>query len=314
MPTPHPVGRLGFGTANLRASRVDDAFAILDEWRAAGGRLIDTAQNYGGGASERAIGAWLRARGTRDEIVLLTKGGHPDETDWSTRITPEILAADLSGSLERLGVPSVDIYLVHRDRPSVPVGEILDALAAEVAAGRAGTFGVSNWTIDRLDAANAYEEARGRPPIAWSSPSLALARPVGEPWPGTADAGDEASRSWYATHSTRMEAWSPTANGYFAEGADLAEARFDAYRTPANEGRRARAAAFGAERGLTASQVALAWVVNQPFAPVAVVGTNSSAHLHEAIDAAAVSLAESELDWLEHGAATSGGIHRADRG
>ena len=207
----------------------------------------------------------------------------------------------MPGSLDRLGVPAVDIYLVHRDRPSVPVGEILDALATEVAAGRARSFGVSNWALERLDAGNAYAEARGWPPIAWSSPSLALARPVGEPWPGTVDAGDTASRAWYSTHPTRMEAWSPTANGYFAADADLGLHWYDAYRTPANAARRARAAEFGADRGLSASQVALAWVINQPFRPVAVIGTRSVVHLHEAVEASTVRLTEAELAWLEHG-------------
>jgi aryl-alcohol dehydrogenase-like predicted oxidoreductase len=205
----------------------------------------------------------------------------------------------------------VDIYLVHRDRPSVPIGEILDALEAEVSAGRARAFGVSNWTIERLDAANAYAAARGWPPIAWSSPSFGLARPIGEPWPGTVDAGDDASRAWYSTHPTRLEVWSPTANGYFAADADLAEPWYDAYRTPANETRRARAAEFGAGRGLTASQVALAWVINQPFEPVAVIGTRSVAHLREAIEAAALTLTEAELAWLEHGdPATDGARYR----
>jgi len=301
----HPVGGLALGTGRFCMDALDVELDVLDAWRDAGGRLIDTASVYGRGESEQAIGTWLRSRGTRDEVVLLTKGAHPDEGDWSSRVTPEIIHSDLTGSLERLGVPAVDIYLVHRDRPAVPVGEILDALAAEVAAGRARSFGVSNWTIGRLDEGNAYAAARGWPPIAWSSPSLALARPAGEPWPGTVDAGDDASRAWYASNQTRMAVWSPTANGYFAADADLADPLFDAYRTPANETRRARAAAFGAARGLTASQVALAWVVNQPVRPVAVIGTRSVAHLREAMAAAAVSLSGADIAWLERGGATT---------
>ena len=297
----HAIGGLALGTAGFRDERLDDSLAVLDAWRAGGGRLIDTARNYGHGQAERAIGTWLRTRGTRDEVVLLTKGAHPDESDWTSRVTPEVIHTDLTSSLERLGVPTVDIYLVHRDRPSVPVGEILDALAAEVTAGRARSFGVSNWTIERLDAANDWAAVRGRPPIAWSSSMLSLAKPVGEPWPGTVDAGDDASRSWYATRPTRLEAWSPTANGYFTDGSDHPEPRFDAYRTADNEARLARAAGYGAAHGLTTTQVALAWVMNQPFRPVAVIGTRSVAHLAEAMAAATVRLTEAELTWLEDG-------------
>jgi aryl-alcohol dehydrogenase-like predicted oxidoreductase len=303
VPRTHEVGRLALGTGNLQTVPLDDALAVLDAWVAAGGRLIDTAQNYGAGASESVIGTWLGRRGARDDVVLLTKGGHPnDGDDWWSRVTPENLASDLTGSLERLGVETVDIYLAHRDRPDVPVGEILDALATQVAAGRAGAFGVTNWTIERLDAGNAYAASRGWPPIGWSSPSLSLAHLVAEPWPGCLGANDDASRAWYATHrTTRMEAWSPTANGWFVAGADQREPRFDAYRTAENAARRDRAAAFGAERGLSATQVALAWVVSQPFAPVAVIGTRSIAHLGEAIEGAAVTLTQAELDWLERG-------------
>jgi len=305
MMTTHDIGGLWLGTGWFRTAATDAALAVLDAWPAAGGRLIDTASVYGHGQSETVIGTWLRTRGARDEVVLLTKGGHPDERDWSNRVTPEIIASDLTGSLDRLGVPAVDIYLVHRDRREVPVGEIIDALAAQVSAGRARSIGVSNWTPERLDAAIMYADRHGLPSIAWSSPSLALAQPVHPPWPGTVDAGDDASRSWYATHATRLEAWSPTANGYFAADADLGSRRLRAYRTPANEARRARAAEFGATRGLTATQVALAWVISQPFRPVAIIGTTVVAHLHEAA-AAAVTLAGSERDWIEHGDATRG--------
>ncbi len=300
------VGPVALGTVALRADRGDVAFAVLDAWHEAGGRMIDTAAVYGQGESERAIGAWLAARRVRDDVVLLTKGAHPDESDWSDRISPEAIEADLTDSLERLGVGSVDIFLVHRDAPSIPVGEILEPLAAAVASGRIRSFGVSNWTPARLDAATAYAATRGWPPIAWCSDSLSLAKPVGEPWPGVVDVSDAAGRAWFASHPTRLLAWSPTGNGFFAPDADLSVARFDAYRTPANEARRARAAELGSVRGLSATQVAIAWVVNQPFAPVAIVGTRSVAHLREAVRAATVSLTEGELRWLEDGEGATG--------
>ena len=62
---------------------------------------------------------------------------------------------------------------------------------------------------------------------------------------GVVDATDDASRNWFASHPTRLIAWSPTGNGYFAHDADLSTPPFDAYRTPANEARRARAIEFG---------------------------------------------------------------------
>jgi aryl-alcohol dehydrogenase-like predicted oxidoreductase len=91
------------------------------------------------------------------------------------------------------------------------------------------------------------------------------------------------------------------ANGFFRADADLSEARFDAYRSPENMARRERAAELGDRRGLTMTQVALAWVLNQPVSAVASIGTRSADHLAEAVAAAAIKLSAADLHWLEHG-------------
>jgi aryl-alcohol dehydrogenase-like predicted oxidoreductase len=293
--------RLGLGTVALRTDRLDIAFGILDTWLAAGGRLIDTAAVYGTGESERTIGAWLRDRGTRGEVELLTKGAHPDQRDWSSRMTPEAIEGDLAASLDRLGVPTVDAYLVHRDDPSVPIGVILEALAAQVSSGRARSYGVSNWTLARLDAALEYVDAHGLPALTWSSSYLGLASPTSPIWPGGVDACDDASRAWYASHATRLVAWSPGGNGFFVPGADLTIERFDRLRSAGNLARRERAAELAARRGVTMNQVALAWVLGQPSAPIVLIGTTVAGHLAEAIEATRMCLSADELRWLERG-------------
>ena len=299
--TPGRLERLSLGAAGLHANGLDNAFEVLDAWLTAGGRMIDTAASYGGGESERTIGAWLRARGSRGRVVLLTKVGHPDANYTRNRVTPALLEADLAGSLDRMGVPWVDVLLVHRDDPAMPVGEILDVLAAAVVAGRARAYGVSNWTLSRLDEALAYVAARGLPPLTWSSSYLGLAVPSGPAWPGVVDASDRRSRAWYASHTVRLVAWSPVANGFFADDLDDAAEQFEAYRSPANMARRDRARDLGARHGLTATQVALAWVLCQPMAPIAAIGTTSVRHVAEAIDAAHLRLTDDELRWLEVG-------------
>src|SRR5688500_6407954 len=97
------LGTSGFGSAIPR----DEAFALLDEFAAQGGPLLDTAHIYaawlpgGAGASERTIGAWLASRGAR--MLVTTKGGHPDLVDGApSRLRPEDLERDLRESLERL--------------------------------------------------------------------------------------------------------------------------------------------------------------------------------------------------------------------
>ena len=131
--------------------------------------------------------------------------------------------------------------------------------------------------------------------------SSSILSPVGPLWPGCIDALDDRSRRWYADHEPVLVAWSPGGNGYFADGAGPAAASLEGFDGPVNRERRARVAELAARRGATMSQVALAWVLGQPFAPVALVGTTSVAHLEEALGATTLALTEAERRWLEWG-------------
>ncbi len=299
-----PVARIALGTVNVDEARRDASFAVLDAFVELGGTLVDTAMRYGNGASERVIGAWLRARPEAARpVAILTKGAHPAD-DWTSRMTPAVIAADMAGSLQRLGVDRVALYLVHRDDEAVPVGEIVDALDEHVRAGRARAIGVSNWTPARLDAAIAWSATHGRAPIATSSSFLGLAGPDAFPWPGCVSARDLATLAWHAASEVPLLAWSSQCGGFFADGFDPARApeASSTYDTPANRARRDRAVAFGAERGHSAAQVALAWVLAEPSAPIAVAGARTPAGLAAAFDALHLALAPAERAWLDTGA------------
>ncbi len=158
------LGTVNFGTSTGEA----DAFAQMDALAAAGGNFVDTAHVYGDwdpgprGASERVIGAWMRKTGMRDQTVIATKGAHPRlETMGVPRVTPACIAEDVRESLDCLGTSVMDLYLLHRDDPAVPVGELVDALEAHVSAGEIRAYGCSNWTLDRIKEAQAYAAARG---------------------------------------------------------------------------------------------------------------------------------------------------------
>ena len=149
-----PISVIGLGTGTPKAftpATYPRGAALLDAYLAAGGNCLDTAPVYSLGDSERTIGRWLRERQTRDEVILITKGCHPefDPSDpfgkpWQPRVTPEALYADVNDSLERLQTDFIDIYLLHRDDESVPVQVILNALNAERTRGRIRALGVSN--------------------------------------------------------------------------------------------------------------------------------------------------------------------------
>jgi aryl-alcohol dehydrogenase-like predicted oxidoreductase len=288
-----PLSRLALGTLGFSpATRARD-YAVLDAWVEAGGTVIDTAHVYEGGGAERLLGEWFRDRpGVRERLVVVTKGAHPDGD--RARVTPAEIARDLGESLERLGGP-VDLYLLHRDEPAVDVGELVDALDAHRRAGEIRAFGVSNWSLARMEQANAYAAARGVAGICCNSPHLSLAVQDEPPWPGCVSATDAESRAWHARTGMPLLAWSAQAGGFFA-GASGEASRV--YQNAGNRERRARAEQLGRRADATAHAVALAWVLAQPFPTIAALGPHSVEHLHSSLDALAVELSADDVRWL----------------
>jgi aryl-alcohol dehydrogenase-like predicted oxidoreductase len=268
---------------------------VLDEWVRLGGNVVDTARVYGDGAAEEALGAWLAARpDVRDDLVLLTKGAHPDGDH--RRVTPEAIAADLEASIACLG-RAPDIYMLHRDDPSLPVGPMVECLNEHLRAGRLRAFGASNWTYGRIDEANAYASAHGLAGFTSSSVHLSLAAQNEEHWPDTLSATDPAIHAWHERTQTPLFAWSAQARGFFA-GHD-SESVDRVYDNEANRERRRRAAEIGDRLGANANQVALAWVLAQPFPVHAVVGVRTVAQLREAVGALDVELSPEDLRRLD---------------
>jgi aryl-alcohol dehydrogenase-like predicted oxidoreductase len=145
------------------------SFAVLDAFVAGGGNAIDTADGYSvwvpghvGGESETIIGKWLKRRGRRDDVVIATKVG------WEVNAENKGLAKDyilraVEGSLKRLGTDYIDLYQSHKDDPTVPVAETLEAYAQLVKAGKVRVIGASNFTAERLRESLAASEQHGFP-------------------------------------------------------------------------------------------------------------------------------------------------------
>jgi aryl-alcohol dehydrogenase-like predicted oxidoreductase len=144
----------------------------LDLFREHGGRIVETAHSYAGGAAEAVIGGWLRRRRCRDEIAVVDKVCHPS-ADGISRVCPEIVRREVTGSLKRLGLTTIDLVLLHRDDPAVAVQDLVGAFLDEVEAGRIRRFGVTNWPAGRL--VRFVEAARqaGQSPIVSYQFSLA---------------------------------------------------------------------------------------------------------------------------------------------
>lgn len=296
-----PVSRLALGTMIFSPDNLPHASSILNSFLECGGTLIDTAHGYGRGASEKGIGARLREGGDRESIVILDKGCHP-YGDSGPRVTPEDMRADLDESLERLGTEYIDLYMPHRDDPSVPVGPIVEALNEEVVRGRIHAFGCSNWTPERIMEANAYAVEHGLQGFVASSPNLSLARASEPMWAGCVYTND-ADRSWYESTQMPLISWSSQAGGFFT-GRYSPEDRSNAdmvrvYYTEENFERLRRARTLAEQRGVHPLQVALAWVLNQPFPTIAIIGPHSVEELESSVQAADLKLTPSEMAYLD---------------
>jgi 1-deoxyxylulose-5-phosphate synthase len=128
-----------------------EAFALMDAAWEAGIDHFDTADAYGGGRSELAIGAWMRSRGARPAIT--TKTFNPMDAGEDHGLAPARIVRQLHSSLERLGVESVELYLAHEFDPDVPLADTVGAFEELQAAGQIRAYGVSNFDAGQLAAA-----------------------------------------------------------------------------------------------------------------------------------------------------------------
>jgi 1-deoxyxylulose-5-phosphate synthase len=277
-PLGRELSRLVLGTLVLSRADPEANAAVLDEYVRLGGNVIDTAHVYADGDAERALGDWLGRRAAlRDELIVITKGAHPDGD--RLRVTPADIGSDLRESVERLQGP-VDLYLLHRDDPSTPVGQLVECLNEHREAGLLRAFGTSNWTTRRIDEANAYAAAHGLEGFCVSSQHLSLAGQNEEHWPDTVSAGDPEIAAWHERTQTPLLAWSAQARGYFA-GRDDAEVR-RVYDNAVNRERRQRAEEAGRRIGRPAQSVALAWVLHRPYPVYAAFGARTAEQVREA--------------------------------
>lgn len=307
-----PLGRSGLAIAplmlggNVFGWNVDQATSntILDAFVDAGFNAIDTADSYSrwapghvGGESEIVIGRWLKESGKRDKVVIATKFG--EDMGEGRSVRKDYMLRACEASLRRLQTDRIDLYQTHFDDETTPVEETMQGYAELIAAGKVRAAGASNLAPRRLAASLAASKTLGIPRYESLQPLYNLS-----------------DRKEFETEYRDIVAREGLGViNYYSLAAGFLTGKYrsvdEAMQHPGRGGRLARyadARGFGILRaldevagrhGATQAQIALAWLMAQPFITAPIVSATSLAQLKDIIKAAALKLSAEDLKTLD---------------
>ncbi len=270
----------------------EEAFRIMDAAWELEIRTFDTADAYGGGRSEAAIGKWIASRGHRPQIT--TKTYNPMATGEDHGLARKRITRQLESSLQRLGVANVDLYLAHEFDPATPVEETVATFEGLVDLGVIKAYGVSNFDADQL---RSVLEA-GRPAVVQNSYSLLERTDEHEVLPLCAE------------FEVGYMPFSPLAGGWLTgkykrdepppPGSRMATRPepYEHLRTDHTFDALEAFAEAAARRGVDPATLALAWVLTRPAVTAVVVGPRRPDHLDPALRALDLNLSQAEADEL----------------
>ena len=306
-----PVSRIIQGTLMLSYDKKEEDFILLDEIYKMGVNTFDCAAVYGeDGDAERVLGEWIASRDNREQVVVITKGAHHNQ--WRNRVTPYDILSDIHDSLARMSVSYVDLYFLHRDDPTVPVGPIVKTLNSLQAEGKIHAFGASNWSQERIAEANHYAISHGINGFVASSPYYGLAEQICDPWGkgcvSLTGANQVASRQWYQETQFPVFAYSSLGHGFFSgrihsdypemAQTQLGEAAIRGYCYPGNFERLRRTEYLATQKGVSVAQIALAWLLSQPLYVFALMSAATKEQMSDNLQALNLSLTDLEISWL----------------
>lgn len=295
------LGTMTFGAESDEAT----SFRLMDDYVAAGGNFIDTANVYSAGVSEEIVGRWFKGKALRD-LVITTKGRFPMGSGPNhLGLSRKNLREALDASLRRLGVEHIDLYQMHAFDALTPLDETLRFLDDSIRNGKIAYYGFSNFLGWQLTKAVWTARVNGyQPPVTLQPQYNLLVRDIEhEVVPAALDAG------------IGLLPWSPLGGGWLSGKYKRDQMPTGATRLGENptrgmeafEKRNAKSVTWdviGAvqdiaeARGATMAQVALAWVAAQPAVTSVILGARTTDQLKDNLGAAELALTPEEIDSL----------------
>jgi aryl-alcohol dehydrogenase-like predicted oxidoreductase len=293
------LGMMSFGEHSSREWALDEAAAEPIVARAVEGGItfFDTADVYNGGQSEVVTGRLLpKLFGMREEYVVATKvNGRTMPGENGRGLSRKHVLASIDGSLGRLGLDYVDLYQIHRWDSTTPIEETMEALHDVVKSGKARYIGASSMFAWQFAKA---QRVAATPFVSMQNHyNLIYREEEREMIPQCLDQG------------VGLLPWSPLARGLLARaGGSSNEASPRATSDPFRDSLYApdldgpvldRVGEVASERGVSAAQVALAWLLHKPGVTAPIVGATKLAHVEDALAAESLSLTDEEVARLE---------------
>ena len=313
----NPISRIVLGTGFVtQGADPDSYYDVMDAAFEAGINAIDSGREYADGYSDTCIGKWMARKENRKDIVLISKGCHHNA--WRKRVTPFDLSADIFDSLAALQTDYIDIYMLHRDDPDVPVGSMVEALNEHFEAGRIKAFGASNWEYQRIKEANEYACSHGLQSFTVASQHFSLGVQISDPWGGgcvsLTGPSQQKAREWYKKVNMPLLAYSSLSMGMFSGRATksnfmqllkdgvLHEACGRAYGSTENLERLQRVTDLAKEKNVSVAVISLAYVLNfqetSGIETFALVGSENPEEIKSSATAADLVLSKKEMEWL----------------
>lgn len=311
----HPLGKTGVEVSVLClgcmdfGTLVDEArsFQLLDQYVEAGGRFLDTANNYSywneggvGGESEALLGRWFRARKNRDEIFLATKVGF-NTREIGHSLSAQTIVRELEGSLRRMGTDYVDLYYAHKDHRADPLEETLEAFDRLVTAGKVRYIGCSNTVAWRIERAKTISRTNGWAQYCCVQQRFSYLRPKpGANFDPQVSANDDLLDYCRENEDVTLLAYSPLLRGcYTCEDKPIPEQ----YRGPDADARMAILNRVTQEVGATANQVIFAWMLQSSPTILPLVAASDREQMAENLGALDVQLSSDQMSLLTNAGA-----------